>query len=99
MRTLPGIAKSCLPRASVVFSDINDCQYSVSVTVAVIFGQVSLLRQRSSWPAVMPAIGSWLSSQLCGVSWPGNCFSVFAVPEKHKGCAKRTLKAQRLEDL
>jgi hypothetical protein len=55
--------------------------------------------QRSSCPAVIPAIGSVLTPHVCDDSAPGNCFSVCCVPDRRVGCAKRTLNAPRFDAL
>src|SRR5215510_8174882 len=73
--------------ASVVVSDIPDCQYSVSVTVSTTLGQVRVCRQRSSWPPMTPEMGSKLVSHVWGDSPPGNCASVCWVPDRRVGCA------------
>src|ERR1700675_2503671 len=99
MRTFDGMTKSFLPNKSVVLSDISDCQYSVSVIVWVIFGQLLVTVQRSSWPALTPDSISLYGAHVCDDSAPGNCASVCCVPESRVGCAKRILKAPRFEAL
>src|SRR3990172_5420494 len=49
---------SCRPYASVVFSDMRPCQYSVELTVWMILGQVLFFSQRSSSPPARPATSS-----------------------------------------
>src|SRR6266566_981917 len=99
MRTSGGITTSRLPKRSVVLSDIIACEYSVSVLVWMIFGQVFEARQRSRTPPLMPVRGSKLGAQVDGDSAPGYCASVCWVPERRVGCAKRTLNAPRFDDL
>src|ERR1700675_646716 len=99
MRTSGGITTSLLPKRLVVLSDIIACEYSVSVLVWKIFGQLFVARQRSSTPALMPVRGSKLGAQVDGDSAPGYCASVCCVPERRVGCAKRMLNGPRLEAL
>src|SRR5215470_8561317 len=99
MRTSGGITTSLLPKRSVVLSDIMACEYSVSVFVWMILGQLFVARHRSSTPAVMPDSGSELGAQVDGDSAPGYCASVCCVPERRVGCAKRMLNAPRFDAL
>src|SRR5437899_5110548 len=99
IRTSGGIATSRLPKRSVVLSDIIACEYSVSVLVCTIFGQLFVARQRSSTPPMMPDRGSKLGAQVEGDSAPGYWASVCCVPESRVGCAKRTLNAPRFDAL
>src|SRR5258705_3086554 len=99
MRTFFGILRSRVLSESVVLSAINACQYSVSVLVWKIFGQLWLLRQRSSWPAFTSEILSWNTPQVCDDSAPGNWRSVCCVPDRRSGWPKRTLNAPRFDAL
>ena len=99
MRTLLGILRSSVPSEFVVFSAISACQYSVSVLVWKIFGQLSVLRQRSSWPAFTSEMRSWYTPQVCEDSAPGNWRSVCCVPDRRSGWPKRTLNAPRFDAL
>src|SRR5258705_11121593 len=99
MRTFFGILRSRVLSESVVLSAINACQYSVSVLVWKILGQLRLLRQRSSWPAFTSEILSWNLPQVCGDSAPGYWRSVCCVPERRLGMPKRTLNAPRFDAL
>src|SRR5437879_13784523 len=91
MRTFFGTLRSRLLSESVVLSAIRACQYSVSVLVWKIFGQLWLLRQRSSWPAFTSEILSCSTPQVCGDSAPGYWRSVCCVPDRRSGWPKRTL--------
>src|SRR5437667_7972655 len=84
MRTFFGILRSRRLSESVVLSAINACQYSVSVLVWKIFGQLWLLRQRSSWPAFTSEILSCSTPQVCGDSAPGYWRSVCCVPDRDR---------------
>src|SRR4051812_26938396 len=99
MRTSGGMGTSRLPSESVVFSDMSACHHSVSLFVCVIFGQVCVVRQRSSWPLLMPDCSSCCGFHVCGDSWPGYCCSVCCVPERRVDCAKRMLNAPRFDAL
>src|SRR6266436_3130145 len=99
MRTFFGMLRSRVLSESVVLSAINACQYSVSVLVWKIFGQLRVLRQRSRCPAFTPEIRSKLFPHVCDDSAPGYWRSVCWVPERRSGWPKRTLNAPRFEDL
>src|SRR5256885_13397585 len=99
MRTFFGILRSRRLSESVVLSAINACQYSVSVFVWKIFGQLWLLRQRSSWPAFTSEILSCSTPQVCGDSAPGYWRSVCCVPDRRAGWPERTVDAPRVGGL
>src|SRR5262245_35765434 len=82
MRTFFGIFRSRVLSELVVFSAISACEYSVSVLVWKIFGQLCVLRQRSSWPAFTSESLSWYLPQVCGESAHGYWSSVCFVPER-----------------